>query len=161
MHRFVVLMFAAVLSACATPPFNLDGVNRTITPEQAKANPAGKGQTVVWGGMIIETKTFKDETQIEVLAYPLDDATEPQRSATPQTRILIKHQGFLEPAEFASGRFISALGEIQPTVKGKIGDSEYVYPVLRSKNLHLWPVDDSASERNTRFHFGIGIGVRL
>jgi len=160
MKKLPILLFAMVFAACATPPFKLDGVNQNISPTQTKGNDQFQGQRVVWGGMIVETKTFDKYTQIEVLSYPLDDSTAPIESGQTQGRFLLKYDGFLEPAEYASGRWLSAIGLVQPSIKGNIGSAEYHYAVLEAQQIHLWS-EDRDSEGNTRFHFGIGIGIRL
>ncbi len=148
--------FALLLTACAASPFNMEGINRTISPAQTLDDKTLLNSKVIWGGMIIETRNFENSSQIELLNYPLDGDGEPIRSAQPQGRFLIKHNGFLEPAQYASGRWFSALGTVQTSQSGKIGEADYRYPVMKASQLHIWP-ESSDSGTNTSFHFGIGV----
>lgn len=152
----VFSLTAVVLAGCASSPFKMEGVNQSITPQQTLDNKTLLNSSVVWGGMIVETRNFKNSSQIELLSYPLQSNGEPIQSAQPQGRFLIKHDGFLEPAQYSSGRFLSAKGKVQASVAGKIGEADYVYPVIKASQLHLWPEYEDSDTR-TRFHFGIGV----
>ena len=147
---------ALLLAACASSPFKMEGVNQSISPQQTVDNKTLLNSKVVWGGMIIETRNLKNNSQVECLIYPLHDNGEPIQSAQPQGRFIIKHEGFLDPAQYSSGRWLSALGVVQASEAGKIGDANYQYPVMKASQLHLWP-EYSDSDVQTRFHFGIGI----
>ena len=156
--RSFIFSFAALLfMGCASPPFKMEGVNQSITPQQTINTKAHLNSTVVWGGMIVETRNFKNSSQIEVLIYPLHSNAEPIQSAQPQGRFLIKYDGFLEPAQYRSGQWLSALGTVQANEKGKIGEADYTYPVMKASQLHIWPEYDDDYDSRTRFHFGIGI----
>lgn len=152
----LLITFALLLTACAGSPFNMEGINQTIRPTQTLDDNTLLNSKVIWGGMIIETRNFENSSQVELLNYPLDSDGEPIRSAQPQGRFLIKHDGFLEPAQYASGRWLSALGTVQTSQSGKIGEADYRYPVIKASQLHIWP-EASESGSNTRFHFGIGV----
>ena len=152
------IVLGLLLTACASTPFKMEGVSRSITPQQTVGNKALINSTVVWGGMIIETRNFKNASQIELLIYPLHDNGDPIRSAQPQGRFIIKYDGFLEPAQYTGGRWLSALGKVQASEAGKIGEANYQYPVMKASQLHLWS-EDTDSDTNTRFHFGIGISL--
>jgi len=150
------IALSLLLTACAGSPFKMEGINKSITPHQTLDNKALLNSKVIWGGMIIETRNFENNSQIELLYYPLDGDGEPIRSAQPQGRFLLKYTGFLEPAQYASGRWFSALGTVQPSEAGKIGEADYQYPVIKGEQLHIWS-ESSESDVQTRFHFGIGI----
>ena len=152
----VSIALSLLLSACAGSPFKMEGINRSISPQQTLSNQALLNSKVVWGGMIIETRNFENTSQIELLNYPLDSDGEPIRTAQPQGRFLLKYKGFLEPAQYASGRWFSAMGSVQASEAGKIGEANYQYPVLKGEQLHIWS-ESSESDVQTRFHFGIGI----
>jgi outer membrane lipoprotein len=136
----------------------MEGVDQALKPAQTIDNTSYTGKTVVWGGMIVEIRNLTDSSQIEMLNYPLHSNGEPIRTAQPQGRFIIKVKGFLDPAQYASGRWLSALGTVLPSQAGKIGDVSYQYPVMQSQQLHLWS-EYSDSNTKTRFHFGIGIGL--
>jgi len=154
-----VLCTSALLSlaGCATTPaFDTQGVDRGITPSAAADNPqAVRGKRVLWGGVIIDTTNLEHSTQIELLAYPLDSEERPQLAAKPLGRVLVEKAGYLEPVDYAQGRQITALGTLDGTQAGRVGQSDYTYPVLRAKQVHLWQQRSGA----TRTHFNFGIGV--
>jgi len=141
---------------CAASPLKLEGVSRTITPQMAKTSNTYEGKKVAWGGIIIKTSVLEKISQIEVLAYPLDADGEPIRSAAAQGRFLINQPGFLEPADYAAGRWVSVVGKISHLHLGKVGEAKYTFPVVVARQLHLWSETPNYDTR-TRFHFGIGI----
>lgn len=153
----VMLMLATLLGGCAAP-FKLDGVNQSIQPQQTLTDPATLKQRVLWGGLIIGTRNFKDHSEIEILSYPLYSDGEPKRTATAQGRFILKQTGFIEPAQYAAGRWISAVGQVQPGQKGQIGEVSYHYPVIEAEKSHLWP-EQQESYPQTQFRFGIGISL--
>ncbi|MBI1424562.1 MAG: hypothetical protein GC149_14040 [Gammaproteobacteria bacterium] len=156
MRQLFLPFLLLMLSACAGSPLKLEGVNRAVTPAMATGDKTYGNLRVVWGGMIVRTTPQKEHTQIEVLAYPVDSYGEPDRQAASQGRFLIERQGYLEPADFAAGRWISAVGTIGQPQIGKVGEASYRFPVLVPEQLYLWP-QSSSSKTQTYFHFGIGI----
>jgi len=155
--NLLTALLLVLLSGCANPPFNLDGVNQTVQPQQTLTNK-NLDQRVLWGGLIVATRNFKNSSQIEILSYPLDSDGEPIRQADAQGRFLLKQAGFVEPAEYAAGRWISAIGQVQASEIGQIGEADYEYPVLQGQKSHLWP-EIQESDSRTRFHIGIGISL--
>lgn len=156
MKQAGLLSILLSLAACASSPLQLDGVNRDISPAMVTEGSAYTGQRVVWGGMIIRTKPLKSTTQIEILAYPLQSNGEPERSAASLGRFLINYHGFLEPANYQPGRWLTVVGRIGPAQMGKVGQASYRFPVIEPNQLHLWPLTRRPSG-TTHFNFGIGI----
>lgn len=156
----LLLLTPLWLTGCATAPdFRLDGVDRGLTPPQAVHEEA-RERRVFWGGTLIATHNLQDVTHLEVVAYPLDPDGWPELSAEPRGRFIIEHRGFLEPAKYAPGRQITVVGTIITTVHGKVGASDYTYPVVLPEQFHLWPVDwEQRSRPQVRFGIGIGIGI--
>jgi outer membrane lipoprotein len=156
MKNLYLLLTLLMLSACAASPLKLDGVNRDVSPAMVNtAHPYTKLR-VVWGGMIIKTQPLQQNTQIEVLAFPVASDGEPDRQTASQGRFLILRQGYLEPADFAPGRWVSVVGTIGQPQLGKVGEADYLFPVIVPEQLYLWPLNAS-SNTQTFFHFGVGI----
>jgi outer membrane lipoprotein len=151
------LLLVTALSGCATaPPLDTTGVDREVTPVTAMAYPGqARGQRVLWGGVIVSSRNLADGTELEVLAYPLTDAGEPDRTAEPSRRFLIAHSGYLEPVDYGPGRLVTAVGQVTGTRAGKVGETPYTYPVLAAEQLHLWP--PQARRTDPAVHFGVGI----
>lgn len=157
--RFILLSLAVLmLGACAGGPrFKTEGVDAAISPQRAVAEGETlRGSKVLWGGVIITSANLADTTQIELLAYPLDDEQWPvQSEQPPQGRFIIRHPGYLETSEYAPGRVLTVIGSLDGIQHGTVGEAEYRYPVVSPDKLHLWPKAGKGSD--TRFHFGIGV----
>ena len=151
------LLSALLLAGCAAKPlFELSGVDGSITPDRAVNHPQNSlGKRVLWGGTILQLHNLQQGTQVEVLAYPLDDYHRPLPDREPMGRFLVRHPGFLEPLVYAQGRQLTVLGEVGDSQTGKVGESSYRYPVILAHQLQLWP--EQRGFGRTRFHFGIGI----
>lgn len=151
-----------LLSACASGPgFDTKRVDLTVTPRSAVAElPATRGRPVLWGGVILNTRNLESQTRLELLAYPLNRSQMPLRDRNPLGRFILEHQGFLEPASYAEGRMLTVVGTVIRSEKGKVGGSDYTYPVLKASELYLWP-RNSEYNNQSNVHFGIGVGIGL
>ena len=158
MNKFflITILLFAWLGGCATSPeFDTTGVDNSLTPQSVIAEPANsKGKMAIWGGSILSTRNLETTTQIEVLAYPLNASHKPMLDSTPLGRFIIEHKGYLEPATYKKGLSISVLGEVSKVQKGKVGESDYTYPVLSARKIYLWV---PGNDPQTSFHFGIGV----
>jgi len=158
MRHTTLLVLLFLLSACASgPSFNTVGVDPLLTPQGVAAKPQpATGKSVQWGGVIVSTTNLQGSTQIEVLAYPLDSDGRPKSDGTAQGRFILERTGYLEPASYAEGRQVTAVGTVTRTQTGKVGEADYTYPVITAKQLHLWsPARDYGG---TSTMFGIGVG---
>jgi outer membrane lipoprotein len=163
-HRFFVLIRlwlrllpVVILAACASSPeFTTEGVNMNLTPKMATAeSEVLQGKQVLWGGVIIASTNLKEATQLEILAYPLDDYQRPNSSDKAMGRFLAIQPGYLETADYAQGRHITVKGMLGETRTGRVGESEYVYPVVNINQLQLWPEEGEYVEPQIRFGIGV------
>jgi len=157
MRQLFLLALSLIVTACAsTPKFDTSGINLGVTPQQATAeNKTLQGTRLLWGGVIIASSNFKETTQFEILAYPLDDDQRPELDKTPLGRFIAEQKGFLEISDYKQGRLLTVSGTLQENRSGRVGETEYIYPVLRIDNHYLWPRRGDSPE--TQFHFGIGV----
>lgn len=137
---FFGLLLLAFFSGCAPISKDLRAqADRTLNFQQVFKDPgAYKGKIVIWGGEIIETINQKDGTTLMVvLQRPLDWMEEPkfQRS---EGRFIILAEGYVDPYVFKRGRRITVAGEILGRKVMRLGELEYPYPLLQSKQLYLW-----------------------
>ena len=148
----------SVLAACASTPPALDtqGVMRSPSPQVFSSGDteAGGETPLLWGGVIVSTANLSDYTQLEVLSYPLK-GLRPDTTKTPTGRFLIRHQGYLETIDYASGREVSAVGLVTEMQEQKVGEASYQFPVLADQQLHLWPVAKPQQEPRLNFGFGV------
>jgi len=144
-----------ILVACAAKPvFDTAGINQSLTVNQVQQDSGHQGDTVLWGGLILGIENLHDSTRLEVMAYPLDASQSPQLDEELLGRFMLLERGFLEPVTYAEGRRITVVGKLAGQHRGKVGDSEYIYPLVHSEQLKLWSEGEPV---RTFFHIGIGL----
>ncbi|MCX7792818.1 MAG: Slp family lipoprotein [Thermodesulfovibrionales bacterium] len=152
---FLLTCIAFLFSSCAhvVPRELRSQVDVALTPEMIFKDPeAHRGKTVMLGGLILSTANTKDATYIEILERPLDSRGRPEDTELSRGRFMIKYEGYLDPAIYTKGKLITAVGELSGIIPGKIGEMEYKYPLIVSKNLYLFE-----KSREIPVRFGIGI----
>jgi outer membrane lipoprotein len=165
MMRVSLLMLCVLLlgiGGCAStkPRFETSGINTAITPQMASRDTLEQGPEVLWGGVIVNSSNLTDATQLEILAYPLDDKQRPNTDRPPIGRFLALSPGYLETADYAQGRLITIRGRAHETAVGKIGDANYTYPVVEIIDSQLWKRDEYARPAaQPRVNFGIGVMI--
>ena len=135
------LIVAALFTGCA--PAALREVSKEVTPGitvvQVASDPAPFiGKKVLWGGIIVSSENMAKETRLDIVEIPLGAIKRPGNSDLSRGRFIVEHEGFLDTAIYAKGREITVAGEIAGTRKGKIGEMDYTFPVLKGIKLHLW-----------------------
>jgi len=139
---FIVIACLFLLAGCAhviSKDIRVK-VDPSLTFEKVIQNPiAYKGKTVVWGGEIVETLNQKNETtEIEVFQIPLDSNDAPKVSNGSEGRFLILVNKYLDPYLYRKGRRITVAGEILWEKILPLGEMDYRYPVISSKQIYLW-----------------------
>lgn len=149
------------LGACATAPLAPpDPLGPQITPRAAAAAMGPPPTEQLWGGVIVGVQNRSDHTRLEVVGYPLR-SQQPQTERMTNGRFLLEVPGFLDPLDHRSGRRITARGPVARTEAGRIGEVDYLFPVMDAREYHLWP-EASAHERGFgAVRFGVGIGIGL
>ncbi|MEJ2060658.1 MAG: Slp family lipoprotein [Gammaproteobacteria bacterium] len=136
----LLLFTVLLLGGCASAPeLQPPGPYVDLTPQQAMAART-TGQTVRWGGTIIQTKPEQGQTCFTMLALPLDSTARPvlERERA-QGRFIACSKGFYDPALYKAGREVTFAGHLQGLRREKIGNYEYPYPLLQAGPPHLWP----------------------
>lgn len=131
---------SVLLAACATAPKPLQGQFAPITSQQGLAQTA-QGQSVRWGGRVIETLPGADQTCFQMLARPLNSLGRPtaRNNDASDGRFLACRSGFYDPAVFQPGREITFIGRLDGQQSVKIGEYEYTLPRLAADVIYLWP----------------------
>ncbi len=149
------------LGACATPPLlPPDPIGPQVTPRAAAAVMGPLPTEQLWGGVIVGLQNRPDYTRIEVVSYPLR-RQEPLTERMTNGRFLLEVPGFLDPLDHRSGRRITARGPVVRTEAGRIGEVDYVFPVMDAREYHLWPEESSRGQGYGPVRFGVGIGIGL
>ena len=97
-----------------------------------------KGEVVLWGGVIIESKNLKDGTRVVVLQKDLNRWGRPKESNESQGRFIVLYPGYLDTAIYRKDREITIAGEITGQKVMPIDEINYIYPVLSPREIHLW-----------------------
>ena len=143
-----------------TTPLDTSLVDSDVVPIQAIDGYQGlRGRTVQWGGLIIEISNKEKNTHLQVLSYPLRSDGNPDEYKSPTGRYLINYPEFLEPLEYAPGRYVTAVGTIESLAAEKIGESHQKLPVLKSGQIHLWSKNRYRNSPSSRVGFGVRIGL--
>lgn len=146
----------AALAGCATrPPFDPSLPFGPQPFEVAERPQAFVDQPVLWGGMILEIHPRERYTELEMLAFPLDARQQPMAERADQGRFILVIGGFLEPADFAPGRFLTFPGRVTGSRQGRLRNDDYVWPIVDTLQPHLWPRDFRQNERR----WSVGVGV--
>ena len=155
---FLSFIFLLLTGCVSAPVFEeTPDINLSLKPMDVRdTHEAHLGQRVIWGGHIVKTENLADSTRIEIMAYPLDSSQYPDRDEEALGRFMLIHKGFLEPLTYAEGRTLTVLGKIEEKHIGKVGQSDYAYPVVVEEQHKLWP---EGGPPRTFFHFGIGISL--
>ena len=69
---------------------------------------------------------------------PLDRSEQPIGDNKFGGRFLVLYQGFLDPAIYEKGKIITVAGIIKGDKALPLGDTEYHYPYLNAREIHLW-----------------------
>lgn len=155
----LTIILLSLTTGCASVKF--DTGNREIanvSPAQA-LNEARDNGAVIWGGRIVSVRNLQDTTEIEVLSYPLSNGHVPKIDRDSGIRFLAIYRGYLEPVNYAPGRYISLFGELRGDTGLMAGEYELLAPVVQVEQLHLW--DANTNNWQNRVNFGVGIGISL
>jgi len=140
--RAAVVLAVLTLCGCASqvPATIRTAPAVTVDLAQVQRDPARfTGQPVRWGGTIIAVRNHPDNTEIEVLARPLDAVGAPRAGSEGQGRFMARVGSFLDPAEFGVDRELTVVGPITGTETRPVGDYPYLYPIVRVEHRYLWP----------------------
>lgn len=149
-----------LLAACAQSPVATDtGTIASVGPAHVLAEEGHEGSMVVWGGRIVTIENLADHTELTVVSLPLDRADRPRINAEAGVRFMVIEQGFIEPMQFAPGRYVTVLGRVEGLAEREVGEYLYEHPVIEAEQIHLWPVDTTRWQGSPRFN--IGVGIRL
>ncbi len=153
---FARLLFIAwslffTITGCASTEETTESPPATnqITFPKVKATPESFiGQTVMFGGQVLNARQLKEGTRIEVLQLPLDQSGLPAYELTQsQGRFIGMHREFLDPATLPHGTRITITGELTGSVVLPLDEMEYAYPLIDVKHLHVWPSPQQATPR--------------
>ena len=138
---FAVFLAIALTAGCSSPISK--SVRNEIDPEisfqQLRDQPASyEGRTVLLGGEIIRTHNKPEGTTIEILQKELDRWGRPMGKDETGGRFRVFADRFLDPVVYNQGRRVTIAGAVSGCQVEKVGEVDYVYPLLRAREIHLW-----------------------
>jgi outer membrane lipoprotein len=105
-----------------------------------RANPnAYQGRTLILGGEILDTTNLREGTRLEILQKPLGYSEAPQVTDNTGGRFIAMCEEYLDPAVYAKGRRITVAGRVLGSYTGKVGEVDYIYPLISCQEIYLWP----------------------
>lgn len=153
------------LVACAPAPIYKTAPGSTLaaTPAQVAQTPEryANGQ-VIWGGQVVAVNNLPDHSEIEILAYPLDASQRPKFGANRAGgRFIALVPGYAEPMNYPAGAPITVDGQLAGSRVGKVGEADYVFPLVKVAQSHVWSAAEMrAGHSNINFGVGLGVGIR-
>ncbi|TAL91852.1 MAG: hypothetical protein EPN69_09005 [Rhodanobacter sp.] len=160
--RFVLPVALLTLVACAPAPiYKTSGAAAVATPAQVTRTPERySGNQVIWGGRIVHVSNFADHSEIELLAYPLDSSQRPRANDRGSGRFIAVLHGYVEPLDYPSGALMTVEGKLNGTRAAKVGEADYLFPLVDVTQSHVWTAEEMSKGRNN-VHFGLGVGVGI
>jgi len=136
----LLVLTTLLMQGCqAAPKLPIPKPNPLVSAVQEKPD-AYKSQRVTWGGVILATEAKENGTEIIILAKRLDSVTRPIESDAAFGRFIATVKGFVDPAVYAPGRELSVNGIVTGSENRKIGEYDYLYPVVSVDSHHLWHI---------------------
>jgi outer membrane lipoprotein len=121
-----------------------------------KTPDAHKGEIVMFGGRIIETKTASFLSELTVLQLALDSSGRPVDPDQSQGRFIVQTKEVLDPEIYQKDRMITVVGRLKGSKDLSIGGFDYTYPLVEPIEIKLWP---KGMQTRPVIHFGIGFGT--
>ena len=98
-----------------------------------------KGRVVILGGYILEIANDAGGSLLTILQASLDSRNKPRSPDLTKGRFLVWTRKFLEPEIYSKDRAVTVGGRVAGTRQGSLGKRSYVYPVIETQEIYLWP----------------------
>jgi len=121
-----------------------------------KTPDAYKGEVIMLGGRIIETKTSSPLSELIVLQLALGSSGQPVDPDQSEGRFIVQSKQLLDPAVYQKDMLLTVVGTLKGSKVESIGGFEYTYPLVESIEIKLWP---KGMRTRPAIHFGIGVGT--
>ena len=115
-----------------------------------------KGEVIMLGGRIIETKASTPLSELIVLQLALGSSGRPENSDQSEGRFIVQSKQLLDPAVYQKDMLLTVVGTLKGSKALPIGDFEYTYPLVELIEIKLWP---KGMQTRPMIHFGIGVGT--
>jgi len=115
-----------------------------------------KGEVIILGGRIIETKASSPLSELTVLQLALGSSGRPENLDQSEGRFIVQTNQLLDPAVYQKDMLLTVVGTLKGSKVLSIGGFEYTYPLVELIEIKLWP---KGMQIRPIIHFGIGVGT--
>ncbi len=150
-YPFILLFF--LLTGCVSYlPKEISDVPYTqVSFAEVNANrSAYQGKSLRWGGKIVMVSNQENESQAQLLYYPLNRYGKPSIRGESKGRFAISRTELLDPAIYKEGTEVTVAGVLSGEVTQKIGKKKITLPLLKAIHIHIWP---EYQEMHHRFQY--------
>ena len=141
---WMILIVLGISTGCAVMSKDVtrDALRERPFAEMVQQTEQYIGQTLILGGYIVSMENKNDGTRLVAVHAPLGAGQQPKSKDLSKGRLIITHDGFLDPEVYTKDRVITVGGTVSGS--SKTDDSTLPYPYLRiqAREIHLWPVRD-------------------
>src|SRR3972149_9535382 len=157
-HPMLIAFLLSVVSCAPVISKQIrDHVKPDLTFREVLNDPERyKDQMVILSGVIIETKNTKEGTLLTVLQRPAGFRGKPKNVDESEGRFLALDSRYLDPTIFEKDRAVTIAGEVQEKRTLRLGETDYVYPLIDIKEVYLWPVEKRYYSPYPSWHIGFG-----
>ena len=117
-----------------------------------------RGETVMWGGKVIDTMPGEKSTELVVLQLGLGGQNRPQDNDLSRGRFIVRSDRLLDPAAYPKGTLVTVVGPLKGAEIRPIGRMDYQYPVMGVIEILIW---QQSTNSYPRFYFGVGVGAHF
>jgi outer membrane lipoprotein len=90
----------------------------------------------------------------------LDGSQRPRANDSGSGRFIAVMPGYVESLDYPAGGLITVSGQLNGSRAGKVGQADYVFPLVQVGQSHVWTADEMNKGKNN-VHFGVGVGVGI
>lgn len=136
----------AVLPGCSTYeviPDRLEGkVRKDIQYGEVEKEPDSyRGQTVIWGGEVLDVSRRDENMRVEILHLPLDRTLRPVDAPTASRGRFLAidpHGDINDASMLKKGTLVTVIGDIQGLVTTRLDQDTHETPALVIRDMTAW-----------------------
>lgn len=136
--RWMLVATMPFFAACAIAPKPLQGQFTVISAKDV-AETGRTGETVRWGGLVIEVEPEAERTCLQILSRELSDIARPRDRDVSEGRFVACREGFYDPEIFTKGREVTVTGRVAGMTSRPVGEYDYPMPEVAADVVYLWP----------------------
>ncbi len=143
----VTALFALfVLVGCGgvrvLPQAAMEQVDPSVDLSLVKDDPQRYvGTTILLGGRILENRSTREGSLLEVLPYRLDRSGRPLEIDEQAGRFLARSQRFLDPEIYERGSLVTMTGTVLGAGTSTLNEVTYHWPLFQVGSAYIWRAD--------------------